>query len=258
MMALTAIRVEVKDYVATVTIDRPPVNAMSPEMVQELIAAFDSFSDRDDVRAVILTAAGTVFCAGADIKSRVGKTFEPGERWSYNRSMRELPLSIMECKKPVIAAINGPAIGGGAAVVACCDILLASERAELVLNEINVGLLGGMRHAMRLFSQSRLRRMAFTGYRVSGAELYRTGVCEACVPPDELLPAALAIANEIAEKSPVAVRLAKLAINTVEEMSLRDGYRFEQEMTASLAQYDDSKEAMRAFLERRKGNFTGR
>jgi len=257
-MEFVAVRLDVKDYIATVTIDRPPVNAMSSEMVAELIAIFDSLSDRDDVRVAILTAAGKVFCAGADIKARVNKTFEAGDRWSHNRSMRELPLSIMECKKPVIAAINGPAVGGGVAIVTCCDILIASERAELVLNEINVGLLGGMRHAMRLFSQSRLRRMAYTGYRVTGAELYRTGVCEACVPQEELMSAALAIATEIAGKSPVAVRLAKLAINTVEEMSLRDGYRFEQEMTASLSQYDDSKEAMRAFLERRKGSFTGR
>ena len=257
-MDLTTLRVDVADFVATVTIDRPPVNALSNEMIDELTRTFDAFSDRDDVRAVVLTAAGKVFCAGADIKARAGKTFADGERWDYNRAIREMFLVFMECKKPVIAALNGPAIGGGVAMAACCDILLAAENAYMALNEINVGLLGGSRHAMRLFGHSKLRRMMFTGHQVTGPELYRLGVVEACTAPDQLLPTALAMAAEIAEKSPVAIKLGKLAINTIEDLSLRDGYRFEQEMTAQLAGYEDSKEAMRAFLERRKGNFTGR
>ena len=164
----------------------------------------------------------------------------------------------MECQKPVIAAINGPALGGGLAFAAACDILLASELGCLALPEIDVGLLGGGRHAQRLFSHSRLRRLMLTGMRVYGPELYRLGVVEACVPPDELMPAAVAIAREIAAKSPLAIKLAKHALNQIEEMTLRDGYRFEQTMTGQLSNSEDSKEAMRAFVEKRKPVFQGR
>ena len=254
----TIIRCEVKDYVATVVMDKPPVNAQGQQFHDEMMAVFDEVSDRDDVRAVVLTGAGKVFSAGADIKSRVGQERGPGENWQHNRRARECFHSIMECRKAVIGAINGPALGAGLAVAASCDILVASENAVLGLPEIDVGLLGGGRHAMRLFGHSRTRRMMLTGYRVPAAELYRLGVVEACVPPDQLMDTALGLAREIASKSPIATQLAKHALNTIEEMSLRDGYRFEQNMTVELGRYEDSKEAMRAFAEKRPPVFRGR
>ncbi len=244
-----------EDGIAMVELDRPPVNAFTAEMGDALIATFDSFTDRDDVRAVVLTGTGKVFCAGADIKERAGRDWEAGERWSHNRRWREVPLSILECKKPVIAAVNGAALGGGLVLITVCDIVLASTEASVGLNEINVGLLGGFSHASRLFGQSRARRMMYTGHRVNGEELHRLGISEACVAPDALMDAALAIAEDIAQKSPAAVKLAKMAITTIENMTLRDGYRFEQEMTMQLSQHPDSLEAMLAFLERRAGRF---
>ena len=164
----------------------------------------------------------------------------------------------MECRKPVIAAINGAALGAGLAVAASCDILLASETAVLGLPEIDVGLLGGGRHSMRLFGHSRTRRMMFTGYRVPAEELYRLGIVEACLPQEKLMDAAMELAKEIAGKSPIAMGLAKHAINTIETMSLRDGYRFEQNMTTELSKYEDSKEAMMAFVEKRAPVFKGK
>jgi enoyl-CoA hydratase/carnithine racemase len=122
---------------------------------------------------------------------------------------------------------------------------------------VDVGLLGGGRHAMRLFGHSRTRRMMLTGYRVPAPELLRLGVIEACVPLDQLMSSALDLAREIAAKSPVATRLAKHALNAIEWSSLRDGYRFEQEMTAELGRYEDSREAMRAFVEKRPPVFKG-
>ena len=186
-----------------------------------------------------------------------------GERVSCARPARLGSIiaargSATECRKPVIAAINGPALGAGLALAAACDILLTAEEGCLGLPEIDVGLLGGGRHAMRLFSHSRVRRMMLTGLRVSGAELYRLGIVEACVPQADLLPTALGLAREIAAKSPIAITLAKHALNTIEEMSLRDGYRFEQNMTAELGKYEDSREAMLAFAEKRKPVFLGR
>jgi len=255
---LTQFRVSLADFVAVVTMDNPPVNAQARVFHEEAMRVFDTLSDLDDCRAIVLTGAGKCFSAGADIKGRAGKTPEAGDLWQHNRRARECYHSITECRKPVIAAINGAALGAGLAVAAACDILVAAEEASLGLPEIDVGLLGGGRHAMRLFGHSRVRRMMFTGMRVSGAEMYRLGVVEACVPQAALMDTALGIAREIASKSPIASKLAKHALNTIEEMSLRDGYRFEQNMTAELSRYEDSREAMLAFVEKRKPVFTGR
>jgi enoyl-CoA hydratase len=238
--------------------DRPPVNAVNAQFQDEMISVFDALSDREDVRVAVLTGAGKVFCAGADIKARLGREPQPGDFWQHSRRAREAFHAIVECKVPVIAAINGPALGAGLAIVASCDLLIASENAVLGLPEINVGLLGGGRHAMRLFGHSKTRRLMFTGQRLSGAELYRLGVVEECVAPDKLMDTARALAAEIAAKSPIAIRLAKHALNTIEEMSLRDGYRFEQNMTGELSKYEDSTEAMRAFVEKRPPVFKGR
>lgn len=247
----------VADHVATVLMDAPPVNAQNAQFHTEMAWVFDHLSDRDDVRAAVLTGAGRIFSAGADIRARASAPGDAGERWQHNRRARECFHSLRECVKPVVAAINGPALGAGLALAASCDILVAAEEASLGLPEIDVGLLGGARHAMRLFGHSRTRRMMLTGYRVPGPELLRLGVVEACVPRDEVLGAASAIAREIAGKSPTAIRLAKHALNTVEELSLRDGYRFEQNMTVQLSGHPDSKEAMAAFLEKRKPVFGG-
>lgn len=256
--AFQSLRLSIADHVATVTLDRPPVNAQTRATQDEIALCFDQLSDLPEVRAVILTGAGRVFSAGADIKARVAAAPTPGGDRQHLRSARESYHAIMECKKPVIAAINGPALGAGLALVASCDILVAAEEAELGLPEVTVGLMGGCRHAMRLFGHSTVRRMMFTGERLRGPDLFRRGVVEACVPQAELLPAAQAIASRIAELSPAAVQLAKHSVNTIETMSLRDGYRFEQDMTMQLSQTPDAIEAKRAFLEKRRPVFSGR
>jgi len=255
---LTQFRVDIADFIAVVTMNNPPVNAQSRLFHEEAMLVFDRLGDMDEVRVVVLTGAGKCFSAGADIKGRAGTQPAAGEQGQHSRRARECFHSITECRKPVIAAINGVALGAGLAVAAACDVLVAAEEAALGLPEIDVGLLGGGRHAMRLFGHSRVRRMMFTGLRVSGAELYRLGVVEACVPQAQLMDTALGLAREMASKSPIAMQLAKHALNTIEEMSLRDGYRFEQNMTAELSRYEDSREAMLAFVEKRKPVFTGR
>ena len=257
-METETVKCRIADYIAVVTMDRPPVNAQNAQMNSDMALVFDTLSDRDDVRVAVLTGAGKCFSAGADIKDRAGKERQPGEAWQHNRRVREAFQAIVECQKPVIGAINGAALGAGLAVAASCDILVAAEAATLGLPEIGVGLLGGGRHAMRLFGHSRTRRMLFTGLRVDGKELYRLGVVEACVPGAQLMESAMGIAREIASKSPVAMRLAKHSLNTIAEMSLRDGYRFEQNMTVELGKTEDSKEAMRAFVEKREPVFKGK
>lgn len=248
----------VEDSIALVQLANPPVNAHSQQLLEEVAWTFDTISDREDIRVAVLTGEGKCFCAGADIKERISKAREDGDHWQNSRRAREAYHSIMECQKPVIAAINGPALGGGLALAASCDMLLASEKGCLGLPEINVGLLGGGRHAQRLFSHSRQRRMMLTGMRMFGPELYRLGVVEECTSPEDLIETALGLAREIAGKSPLATKLAKHALNQIEEMTLRDGYRFEQTMTGELSKSEDSKEAMRAFVEKRDPVFKGR
>lgn len=257
-MSESQIEISVENFVAVVTMNNPPVNAQGRQFHEDMMTAMDEVSDREDIRVAVLTGAGKCFSAGADLKAKSARTGTPGESWQHNRRARECFHSIVECRKPVIAAINGPALGAGLAVAASCDILIASENATLGLPEINVGLLGGGRHAMRLFGHSKTRRMMLTGQRIDGPELYRLGIVEACVPANELMDAAMTLANEIAMKSPPAITLAKHALNTIEEMSLRDGYRFEQNMTVEVGKTEDASEATRAFLEKREPVFKGR
>jgi enoyl-CoA hydratase len=257
-MDIEQFRLDVADGIATVTFDRPPVNAQNRRSREELVHIFDALSDREDVRVVILTAAGDVFSAGADIKERVGLVREPGDYPRHNRLVREFFYSVTDCAKPVIAAVNGPAIGAGFILMLSCDIMLASDNAYFVMPEINVGLAGGARTLMEHFGRSRTRAMYLTGRKVAAAELYRLGVIEACVPRAQLMDAALDIAREIAAKSPLAVQKIKRTLNAIEEMPVRDGYRYEQGVTVELSHSDDAREAQRAFVEKRKPVFKGK
>ncbi|UVO50686.1 enoyl-CoA hydratase/isomerase family protein [Sphingomonas sp. SUN019] len=252
-----SVRTDVADHVAVVTLDNPPVNAAAMDMLQELTDVFDSFNDRDDVRVAILTGAGRCFSAGADLKNRPDLSI-PGKRWNRNRIVREVAYSIADCGKPVIAAVNGAALGAGLGLVAACDIIVASENAVFGLPEIDVGLMGGGKHAARILPHSLARRMMLTGYRAPAAELYRRGVIEACLPAGELMPWALDLARTIASKSPLATRYAKDSMRTIENMTLRDGYIYEQGNTAKLSTSHDAQEAVAAFVEKRAPVFLGR
>jgi len=186
--------VSIRDGIAVVTLNEPKVNAQTLELMESLTAIFDQFNDNRDVRVVVLTGAGKVFSAGADLKNRIKTGAEPGRRWAHLRRTRETFYAVMECEKPVIAAVNGPALGAGMVLASSCDIMIASDNANFGLPEIDVGLMGGARHAMEIFSRSLTRRMVFTGYRVPASELYRLGIIEACTTPEELMPTALSMA----------------------------------------------------------------
>ena len=258
MNELKTLLLDVRDRVATVTLNRPPVNAQNAEMRAELTALFDELSDRDDVMAIVLTGAGKVFCAGADIRERPNLAGVPGAYGRHNRLVRETHNAIVECSKPVIAAVNGAALGAGFGLVMASDIWVMSENAYVSMPEINVGLAGGVSYLQRYFSQSRARRMFYTGMQVNAAELYRLGLTEACLPPAELMPYAMGIANEIASKAPVAMRLAKEAARLTLAMPQREAYRYEQSNTVALSRTEDAKEAQLAFLEKRQPVYKGR
>ncbi|MBY4895533.1 enoyl-CoA hydratase/isomerase family protein [Cupriavidus sp. AU9028] len=256
-MSEKSVLMEISDGVALVTLSRPPVNALNRAMRHEIVATFDEISERDDIRCAVLTGAGKVFCAGADLKDRPDPDVA-GDFLEHNRITRETGNAIRECAKPVIAAVNGVALGAGMGLVASCDILYAAEEATFGMPEINVGLAGGASMLRTLFGRSTMRRMFYTGQRLTAHDLLRRNVLEEVLPAEQLLPVTMALAREIAEKAPLAIAYAKRACNMVEVMPQRDAYRFEQEFTMALSRTEDAREARMAFLEKRKPQFKGR
>lgn len=250
-----SLRVEIADDIATVTLDRPPVNAIDHASMVEIAEIFTSFADRRDVRVAIFTAAGDrAFMAGVDLKSIDAASPEevPSSRLVDPGGVaRSAMWAITDCAVPVIAAVNGPAIGAGLAFAACCDIILAAEGATFGTTEINVGLLGASAHLSRLVGPHKAREMFFTGELVPAAELFRLGAVRVVVPRGELLAAAHELATTLAAKSPIALRMAKDAMNRVEGLPLKEAYRTEQDYTNRLVHLEDSTEARQAFFEKR-------
>lgn len=249
--------VRVEDHVATVTLDRPPVNAVTRSTMAEIRDAFRSFDDRRDVRVAIFTAAGArAFMAGVDLRAvdrqpRDPDALPPTLVLDPPRVARDAMWAITDCAVPVIGAINGPALGAGIAFAACCDMLIAAEGATFGTPEINVGLLGASSHVTQLVGRYKAREMFFTGEPVPASELYRLGAVRTVVPFDRLMETARALALELATKSPIALRLAKESMNRVEYLPLRDAYRTEQDYTARLATFEDAAEARNARAEHR-------
>lgn len=261
------VRVEVTDLVATVTLQRPPVNALSADMMREITAVFRDLGRGTAAAVAVLTADGDrVFCGGADVDESerryvrreliatetVADLIDPG------MVVRDCLFSISSGALPVVAAVNGAAVGAGLALVASCDIVIASENAHFALPEINVGVLGGARHAQRLVGLHKAREMMLTGRRVPAAELYRLGSVSEVVAPDRLAETARGLALEMAAKSPIALRLAKQSMNRVEHLPLEDGYRVEQDYTTRISGFDDAREARDAWRAKRAPTWTWR
>ncbi|MCA0848544.1 enoyl-CoA hydratase/isomerase family protein [Salipiger thiooxidans] len=249
MSRFETLTLDVADFVATITIDRAPVNAQNNRFREELTEVIDTLGDRTDVRAIVLTGAGKAFSAGADLSER--PTQDPGHYTAHNRRVRASFDCLLECPKPIIAAVNGAAIGAGCVTALCCDILVLSEKGFLQMTEVMVGLAGGVAHVRRHFGESDARMMIYTARRVYGPDLLRMNVASACVAPEELLATAQGIAADIARASPSAVRAAKKSFQMTEGVSIYEGYRFEQGQTKALSTSEDTAEAMAAFREKR-------
>lgn len=250
--------VDIADHIATVTVNRPPVNAQNGPMREELISIFETLGESPDVRVIVLTGSGKVFSAGADIKERVGISAGAGDYARNNRIVRNFFDAVTDCPKPVIAAVNGPMIGAGFVLALSCDLMIASETSSFQMPEVNVGLAGGAAFMNEHFGRSRARAMYFTGRSYPASELYRLGIAEAVVPADRLMEEVMVYAREIAAKSPLAIAAAKQAFINVKEMPVRDAYRYEQTLTVGLSKTEDAREAQRAFVEKRPANFGGR
>ncbi|WP_439030722.1 enoyl-CoA hydratase-related protein [Gordonia terrae] len=230
--------------VACVELARGKVNAVDGQMYDEIAATFDALSDDQEVRAIVLTGRGRIFCAGNDINEFRTMSTISGDI-AMRRARRAL-FSIRDCHLPVVAAVNGPALGSGFGFVALSDLVIASERATFGLPEMNVGVLGGGRFTARMLPEQAMRRMFLTAEPADAATLAHWGAPIEVVAHDELMEIAVARARSIAAKSRHAIVLAKQSLNGCEDLDIRRGYELEQSFTVRLSEHPDSKTAVEA------------
>ncbi len=254
------IEVTREDGVATVTFCRPPVNAVTRQVHRDLEEVFNSFADDTSVSAAIFRTEGEkAFIAGVDLREVAGPVDGgPADAIDRGRLVRETFRAIHECAVPVVAAVDRAVIGAGVAIVACCDIIVASDRATFALTEINVGLLGASAHLVRMVGPYRAREMFLTGRAASAAELAAAGAIARVVPPDQVDAVAMEYARALARKSPLALRLAKQSMNRTEYLPFDEGYRIEQDYTARVMALEYSQEARNAFFEKREPRWVWR
>lgn len=255
------VRVEIADRVATVTLDRPPVNALSSGFYTEISVALDRVGADPRVSVMVLTSASTrSFCAGADVTELAALTGSAAEDADARRQelARRVFGQLLDLPQPCIAVVDGPAIGAGAVIASCADMRMGSPRASFVLPEVAVGRCGGGRHMMRHLPQGIVRRMFFTAQPLTSQEALRFGFLDSVHDSTELAGAAMVRAQEIAANSPLALRLGKQALNESEWLPVQEGYAVEQQYTLRLARTADAREALAARREKRAPRFTGR
>ena len=260
-MELKNVIYEKSEGIAIITINRPDaLNALNAETIDEILQCLEDIAKDDNVRAVILTGAGPkAFCAGADIKAMKGMTALDARKLS--QMGYKLCKAIENLEKPVIAAINGYALGGGLEVAMACDLRIASEKARMGQTEINIGLIpgwGGTQRLPRLVGKTLAKEMVFTGKMIDAQTAYQRGLVNKVVPPEQLMDAAKEIAKELASKAPVALKLSKMLINYGLETDLDTALVLEREAFGVVASTEDLQEGVSAFLEKRKPVFKGK
>ncbi len=254
------LKTEIKDSILTITIDRPKVlNALNAQTVGEIWSAFEAARDDASVKCVILTGCGEkAFVAGADINELAQMTPITGKATAENG--QRVLRAIERFPKPVIAAINGFALGGGCELALACHIRIASEKAQMGLPEVSLGIIpgyGGTQRMARLLGKGKALELILTGDRVGAAEAERIGLVNKVVPADQLIGAAEEMAKKMASRGPLALRAAIEAVMSGSEMPFDEGQILEATLFGLLAATEDMKEGMGAFLEKRAANFKG-
>jgi enoyl-CoA hydratase len=255
------IKAENKDGLLIVTIDRPKVlNALNAQTVEEIDEAFQKARDDDGVKAVIVTGAGEkAFVAGADINELAQKTPITGKTTSERG---QAVLSFIErFPKPVIAAINGFALGGGCELALACHIRIASDKAQIGLPEVTLGIIpgyGGTQRMARLLGKGKALELICTGDRIPAAEAEKIGLVNKVVPAEQLMAVAEEMARKIMSRGPLAIRAAIEAVMHGSEMPFEEGQFLEATLFGLLCASEDTKEGMNAFLEKRTALFKGR
>jgi enoyl-CoA hydratase/carnithine racemase len=259
-MTYETLLVESRDHVAYVTLNRPTaLNPLSAALRRDLKQFFTDVQADHDVRLVVITGAGRAFCAGADIKEWQEPTSVVEER----RARLQLNFwdAMRRCEPPIIAAINGYALGGGCELAMCCDIRVASDRAQLGLTEVTLGIIpggGGTQRLPRLIGRGKALELILTGRHIDAHEALRLGLVEQVVPHDHLMATVEALARTIISRAPLAVKYAKEAVVRGLELPLEEGLKVEAELYTLLRTTEDRMEGARAFTEKRPPQFKGR
>lgn len=259
-MQLQTVIYEKKDFLSWITLNRPEArNAQNDTMRAELVQVLEDSRDDDSVRVIIITGAGDkAFSAGADI-SEFPKRM-PADILRGKGTQRAVEL-LREIPKPVIAMVNGYALGGGCELAMACDIIIASENAQFGQPELRVGVIpgaGGTQILPRLVGEKKAKELIFTANPISAKEALELGLVNKVVPQDKLREAVMEIANAILQNSPVILKLAKIAVNKSLETPLSVGMSYERDLFAMCFGTDDQKEGARAFLEKRKPEYKGK
>jgi len=252
---------EKSEGIATVTLNRPEaLNAFSKEVVSELLQALEDIRSDESVRVVILTGAGEkAFSAGADIKAMIGMNASKARELSLMGE--KLCLALENLEKPVIAALNGYALGGGLEVAMSCDLRIASENSRMGQTEINIGLIpgwGGTQRLTRLVGRTKAKEMVFTGKMIDAKTAEQLGIVNMVVPADKFREAVRQFALELASKAPVAIKVAKALIDKGAEIGLDSALALEREGFGVVASTEDLQEGVNAFTEKRKPVFKGK
>jgi len=260
-MSEDLVLLEVSEGIATVTINRPKqLNALNPEVLMNFREVLLECDSRDDVGVVIVTGAGEKsFVAGADIAAM--KDFGPREAMAFSELGQSAFRTVEQMSKPVIAAVNGYALGGGTELAVSCDIVLASEKARFGTPEVNLGVFpgfGGTQRLTRLVGKAGAKEIVFSGEMFDAARALAIGLINRICPPEELMEEARNLAKTIMTKGPVAVSLAKQAIEAGYDLDLEKGLLIEQTLFAQCFDTEDQKEGMAAFIDKRDPEFKGK
>ncbi len=250
----TAFNTSIKDGIAELIFDNPPVNAFDSEQWASIASELTALGNNDVVKVIIVSAVGRGFCAGVDIKEL---TADKTKIVAVNKANYDSFKAIHRNPKPVIVAVHGYVLGGGIGICGAADIIIASDCAQFGVPEIDRGAMGGGAHLQRMFPVQKVRYMYFTGEFINAQEAYRLGAIERIVDKDKLLDTAREVAVKIAEKSPTMVTIAKEALNGIEDGDLEDKYRWEQGLTLEAYNMQDSQETRDAFIEKRDPAFKG-
>lgn len=254
------ILLEKRDRVALLTINRPDkLNALNIATRRELAEALDTLRDDQEVRVVILTGAGEkAFVAGADINEFAGRSAV--EQRAVMKA-KSIFTAAEEFPKPLIAMINGFCLGGGCELALACDLRIASEKARFGQPEINLGIIpggGGTQRLTRLIGEGKAMQMILTGEMINAQEAHRLGLVNEVYALEDLTAKTFELANRIAEKSPIALAMAKAAVKNAARTALQAGLDAEIDLFALCFSSEDKEEGVRAFLEKRKPDFKGR
>ncbi len=245
------------DGIGWVRFNRPPVNALNTALVLELEQAIDWMAVQDDVLVIILTGEGRAFVAGADIAEM--SSFTPLQARVFAQNGHRALGKIAQVEKPVIAAVNGFALGGGCEIALACDIRVLADTAKIGQPEVNLGLIpgfGGTQRLARLVGPGIAKELIMTADTLDAAEAFRIGLANKVVLADQLIPVVTEIAKKIASKGPTAVRLAKTCINRGLDCDLGTGNAFEIEAFGVCFASQEPREGTKAFLEKRKPDWT--